>query len=590
MLGKPITGAQFVIEAFVENEHNEKQLISLYKSTDDVTSMEQLIPGKLTIKNDDGKFNINNIRIENLNSYLLQITEITAPDGYTLLKEPIVMKVKPKIVGENDDAKLVVDTIEIISGDNNGLVKFIVNSENEEIKEEETIKSNDKLLIFPDTEEKIELEITNNQFDLALRKFISSINGEDVSRWSKPQVDTSKLVTGESTTAEYYNAKQPLRICVGQEIIYTLRVYNEGQIAGYANKIVDYLPEQLEFLPDDEFNISRGWKYVETDKSLRTIETNYLSKEVNEQENLINAFNTETAEIDYVEVQVKCKVKPNIETIQLITNIAEITEYEGKDIPNVIDRDSSSLANVPSDEELPSYKQDEIDKKYVPGQEDDDDFEKVIVEEFDLSLKKWVSHTIVYENNTEKIVETGHTGDEKPEPVVKVDLGKNTLDSVVVKFKYQIKVTNEGVIPGYVKEISDYIPEGLRFEQSDNLTWKQVDGKVVTFEAANTLLQPGESTTVSIVLTWNNGRNNLGTKINIAEISDDYNDYGDTEDIDSTPNNKITGEDDIDTAPVILSIRTGERNVYIMLIISVVCFSVAGIVAINRFMFNKNNN
>ena len=56
--------------------------------------------------------------------------------------------------------------------------------------------------------------------------------------------------------------------------------------------------------------------------------------------------------------------------------------------------------------------------------------------------------------------------------------------------------------------------------------------------------------------------NNLGLKVNIAEISKDYND-SDTPDIDSTPNNKKPGEDDIDDAPVILSVKTGEVRMYL---------------------------
>ena len=811
LLGTPLQGAKFVIEAYTQ----KGEQIKLYKNTDDVNSMESIIPGKFTIKNEDGKFSIKDIRIEKPETYILKITEIETPETYTKLRDTIELKVTTKLYEETEKAKYVLDNIELISGENDGLVKLVKN-----------------------TEDKIELEVTNNQFDLALRKYISSINGEDISRWTKPEVDTSKLITGEETTAEYYNAKAPLRIYKEQEVIYTLRIYNEGQIDGYATEITDYLPEQLEFLPEDEFNTSRGWKYDEQDETLRTIKTNYLSKENGKEEknadgeksensNLIKAFNSKTGEIDYVEVQVKCKVKPNAVAKQLITNIAEITKYEGENRPEVVDRDSKKTAEIPADRDLPSYKQNEIEKPYVPGQEDDDDFEKLVVEEFDLSLRKfitkvngktlegensrepvvdtsklvsgeettakythtkepievayknvveytirvfnegtvdgyanivkddipdglvfvpedetnkqygwrmldkdgkettnakkaeyivteylsmengrsinnvskedmqennetskvvseeetveyedvknanvikafdaskmetldykdvkavfkvdvpdkkdniiinkaqisedtdeygkpvkdkdsttdvwiegeddqdreylklvyfdlalrkWVSQAIVYENGVEKVTQTGHTGYENPEPVVKVDLGKNILDKVVVKFKYQIKVTNEGIVPGYVKEISDYIPEGLRFEQSDNPTWEEKDGKVVTSEVENVLLQPGESVTVGIVLTWNNAKDNLGLKINIAEISKDYNEYGDTPDIDSTPDNKTAGEDDIDTAPVMLAVRTGDVNVPVMIIILSMCYIAVCAVAIKRVFYKK---
>ena len=54
----------------------------------------------------------------------------------------------------------------------------------------------------------------------------------------------------------------------------------------------------------------------------------------------------------------------------------------------------------------------------------------------------------------------------------------------------------------------------------------------------------------------------MGVKTNVAEISEDYNEYG-VPDKDSTPDNKKTGEDDIDDAPVMLSISTGRAKLYL---------------------------
>ena len=50
----------------------------------------------------------------------------------------------------------------------------------------------------------------------------------------------------------------------------------------------------------------------------------------------------------------------------------------------------------------------------------------------------------------------------------------------------------------------------------------------------------------------------MGVKVNVAEINKDHNNYG-TKDIDSTPGNNVPGEDDIDDAPVMLSIATGSE-------------------------------
>ena len=239
---------------------------------------------------------------------------------------------------------------------------------------------------------------------------------------------------------------------------------------------------------------------------------------------------------DYKDVKVVFKVKEPSTSDRIIINTAEISDDSDEYGKPVNDVDSEPNNNKPD--------------------EDDIDIEKVKVKYFDLALKKWVTSSITIYDGKTTIVKTGHTGDEDPEPVVKVDIKESRLKDIIVKFTYNIKVTNEGEIAGYVKEISDYIPEGLKFIKEDNPNWEEVEGKVVTRQLENTLLQPGESATVEITLTWINDKNNLNLKVNVAEISEDYNESN-TPDIDSTPNNQVEGEDDQDDAPVILSLKTG---------------------------------
>lgn len=80
-------------------------------------------------------------------------------------------------------------------------------------------------------------------------------------------------------------------------------------------------------------------------------------------------------------------------------------------------------------------------------------------------------------------------------------------------------------------------------------------------------------------------RNNLGLLVNTAEISKDYNEF-ETPDIDSTPNNFIENEDDIDDAPVLISIRTGD-SINITYIIVAAAFTIiiaAGAISIKKFV------
>ena len=143
------------------------------------------------------------------------------------------------------------------------------------------------------------------------------------------------------------------------------------------------------------------------------------------------------------------------------------------------------------------------------------------------------------------------------EDIVKVDLKRSKVNSVVIKFEYKIRVTNEGKIGGWAEEITDHIPDGLRFEEADNAVWTKVDDNTIVTDALKDIyLEPGESAEVPVILTWENSASNLGVKNNIAEISKDKNEYG-VSDIDSTPGNYKWGEDDIDEAPVMLALKTG---------------------------------
>ena len=168
--------------------------------------------------------------------------------------------------------------------------------------------------------------------------------------------------------------------------------------------------------------------------------------------------------------------------------------------------------------------------------------------------------------------------------MVKVELYRKDLNNVTVKFRYKIRVTNEGDIAGYAREITDYVPEGLRFVAEDNLGWTDEGNNVISTRLLeNTLLQPGESAEVEVVLTWINGEDNMGEKINTAEISEDYNDKG-VPDRDSTPDNQVPGEDDIDDAPVLLSIETGQERIYFILGFTVLGTLAGGLVLIKRFV------
>ena len=403
--------------------------------------------------------------------------------------------------------------------------------------------------------------------DLALRKFITELNSSEVNPSRAPQVDVTNLANGTSTTATYNHPKDPVEVKENDIVTYTLRIYNEGTKNVYASLVEDDIPEGLEFITDNEINKQYKWKILDENRNETTdiskakyIVTDYLAND------LIKAFDPQTmSTLDYRDVKVSFKVKAPTEKDGQIINYAQITKETDDSGKDVKDRDSTP-------------------GKWVDG-EDDQDTEIIKLKYFDLALQKWVSKAIIIEDGKEKVTETRHNGDMKPEPVVKVDLKKSKVKNVVVKFEYKIRVENQGQIAGYAKEVSDYIPQGLKFVKDDNQNWREVDGKIVTNQLENTLLQPGESTTISVILTWINNSNNLGLKTNIAEISEDADDHGNPiTDIDSTPNNQVDGEDDQDNAPVIITVRTGETTIYTSVIIAVIAIIGAGVYGIKKYV------
>ena len=397
-------------------------------------------------------------------------------------------------------------------------------------------------------------------FDLSLRKYITSVNGEDLLADSdselkyarEPNITLDGLNDGSSTTARYNHPKDPVEVCVDDTVTYTIAVYNEGTVSGYATLIKDDIPDGLEFIVDSELNKEYRWVLLDENEQVTDdvtkaeyIMTDYLSR-ANGEDNILKAYDGEKLDTKYVRVDFK--VVLDEKSSEIVENKAEISEDEDESGKDVKDRDSTPNEWI--------------------DHEDDQDIERIKILYFDLALRKWVTQAIVTQNGQTTVTETGHKAEDDPEEVVKVDLKKSSIKNVVVKFKYSIRVTNEGRIAGYAKEVKDRIPDGLVFNQADNPNWVEIEKGIVTTDAlSNTLLQPGESAEVEIILTWENSATNMGVKINVAEISKDKNEFG-APDIDSTPDNNVPGEDDIDDAPVMLTVKTGSndfKNVLIVL-------------------------
>ena len=346
-----------------------------------------------------------------------------------------------------------------------------------------------------------EFEAQPEEFDLALRKYITQVNGKNVTNTRVPNIDLSTLKTG--TTATYKHRKDPVTVKDKDEVTYNISIYNEGNKAGYATKVVDQLPTGLINSPNNSSTV------VSKDKSgnvkntynlaYNTVTNQITLTIVNTTENPAKTLNAYTeGKLDYETIEIKCKVaqEPDTKNQIVLTNVAWIDEEYNADDKTTItnqkgaDRDSepSTKPNVNKDN-MSNYKgnsnnkDDLTDSKYhYEGQQDDDDFEKLVImpEEkiFDLALFKHIaaiSKDQTIENGEYVTDNKNIDGTYLRAPVVtnineetgKITYKQDNKEELIVEpgdyVLYTIRVYNEGEVNGYASKIKDTLPIGLEF-------------------------------------------------------------------------------------------------------------------------------
>lgn len=195
---------------------------------------------------------------------------------------------------------------------------------------------------------------------------------------------------------------------------------------------------------------------------------------------------------------------------------------------------------------------------------------------FDLKLDKYINKVEVKNKLGTKIASYDKG------KIAKMEIDAKQLNNSIVTVEYQIDITNEGEVPGYANEIVDYIPIDLNFKENQNLGWKDTgEGRIINTELKNTVINSGETKTLKLILTKEMTQDSTGTSINIAEINKSSNDYA-ISDSDSIAGNKKDNEDDISSAELIISVRTGLPIMYISIIISVI-----GIIGVGVYLIKK---
>ena len=204
-------------------------------------------------------------------------------------------------------------------------------------------------------------------------------------------------------------------------------------------------------------------------------------------------------------------------------------------------------------------------------------------EKFDLKLDKYI--TKITRTTPTSGTDVFNYSDEK---LTKIEVLKKNLGKSSIVVEYKIVVTNEGAVAGYAKKVGDYLPKGVVFNTELNKDWYLSDnGNVYNTSLENTIIKPGESKELTLVLVKQITTNSIGILNNNAEIYETYNEQG-LKDIDSTPANKQEDEDDMSKADIILGVVTGGQiALYVLITLVVVALLGFGVFEIKKRVLNK---
>lgn len=241
--------------------------------------------------------------------------------------------------------------------------------------------------------------IIDDEFDLVLRKFITKVNDVPLEGTNsrEPKITQESVdALKENGTAIYYHSKSPLEVVIGDTVVYTLRIYNEGTETGLVRELTDYLPAGLKLKEEGNngwYTIkenSDGSKIIKRPNKFFTVKP---SNGITGYQKLVDGTNISDDDKFWVDVEIECEVESK-GTTEILRNVAEISDYvlEENGYFRVadeegVDRDSE-MNNVFSSEFTTEEKiidyydymsMSRIDYNAYAGIQDDDDFEAITV-------------------------------------------------------------------------------------------------------------------------------------------------------------------------------------------------------------------
>lgn len=172
----------------------------------------------------------------------------------------------------------------------------------------------------------------------------------------------------------------------------------------------------------------------------------------------------------------------------------------------------------------------------------------VLKQTFDLEVKKYIKKVTVQNSEGKNTYEYENTN------FAKIDIPSKYLKGTNLVIEYEIQITNNGDIAGYVTTLTDKKPEGLEFASELNNSWYEgSDGNIYCIELSQDEIKAGETKTVNLVLTKTIEDTKIQYITNEVELEEIFNEY--LEEEKDILNNQAE-------ATIIISIKTGAISKY----------------------------
>ena len=200
--------------------------------------------------------------------------------------------------------------------------------------------------------------------------------------------------------------------------------------------------------------------------------------------------------VNYYDIDTKEKLADEIEITghqndEYTTEQKDIKYYEIAKVPE--NKEGKMVVTVAKDENGKEIVDDTTYVNYY--------YRKLV---FNLRVDKTIASVIV---NGQETPINGSLG--------KVEVHRKNISTANVKVVYKIKVTNDSELAGKANVVEN-IPSGMTMLSENNPDWiiKETTASLETDE-----IKPGESREYQVVLGWQNGDNNVGTKTNMVSIT-----------------------------------------------------------------------